>query len=154
MTGSDDLANQGVLTLKLDLVPLLRYAQFVGDTAASVLIDAGPREILRFAGISERKQLRGVACSGQLVVFPEWHLTHHHVRTAFGMPGYLAAGTDFWIIQDGDDPLSPDWDASDDDPCKNGFRLIVGRRGDDDAILPLKSWFQASPTAGLSPRRP
>lgn len=78
---------------------------------------------------------------GQLLVYPAYEATHHQVRLIFGMPSILEDGTDFWVIPEDEDPLSPDWSVYDDDPVRDGLRLIVGSRGDDPAIRRITEWF-------------
>lgn len=126
-----------------NLIPIDVVDQRYGRLKTSVLVNASPRQIIKFAATVPERQLRGTACDGRLVVYPAWDATHLQIRDFFGFPDVLADGTDFWIIPEDADPLSSDWGASDDNPIRSGMRFIVGRRDGDPAIAGLVEWFNA-----------
>lgn len=122
-----------------------------GRISTSVLMNPGPRRIVRFLQNWAVRQLRGTACNGILLVYPAWDVTHIQIRRAFALPDIANAGTDFWIIPEDEEPLSSDWEASDDDLVRDGLRLIIGRRGDDPEIGSLIDWFSCEPVRDLGP---
>lgn len=122
-----------------------------GAVKTTVLCDPTPRQLTAFIERAPGRQLRGTACSGRLLVYPAYDVTHHQIRAVFSLPGLSEDGTDFWVIPHGEEPLSQDWSSSDDNPVRNGIRLIVGRRDDDPAIRGLKAWFGVEPDQASTP---
>lgn len=131
--------------MKSGIFPIDVIDEKFGRIATSVLIDAGPRQIARFASAAPGRQLRGTACDGKLLVYPAWDATHIQIRRVFALPDVLEEGTDFWIIPEDDEPLSSDWGTSGDEHTRNGLRLILGGRDDDPAVLRLVQWFAKEP---------
>lgn len=120
----------------------------MGRMRTNVLIDPSPRQVVQFAATVPEGQLRGTACDGKLIVYPAWDATHLQMRRFFALPSLLeGAGSDFWVIPAGSDPLSPDWYSSGDEPVRNGMRLVIGTADEDPALAGLKEWFSAAAPA-------
>lgn len=100
-----------------------------GSVAVVAEFDPSLRTARKILEASEAGMARGVCHGGTVVVFDAWTATHATVREALGYPAsHLDAdGTDFWIVRDGEEPFSSDWSASDDDPVRDGLRLLPGR---------------------------
>jgi hypothetical protein len=113
----------------------------MGRIRTNVLVDPSPRQVVKFAATVPTGQLRGTACSGKLIVYPAWDATHIQMRRFFELPPTCDGGSDFWVVPEGADPLSPDWYSSGEEPVRNGVRLVVGSSSDDPALAELKEWF-------------
>src|ERR1700681_4665565 len=98
-----------------------------GKFDTTVLADPSPFSIKPFMKRTRTEQLRGTAAEGHVYLWPATEATHLMVRTAsgFGPTG----GADFWIVVEDVDPLSPDWERFDDDPIRDGLRLLPGKYG-------------------------
>ncbi len=126
-----------------NLLPIDVSDPVMGRIRTNVLIDPSPRQVVKFAETVPEGQLRGTACDGKLILYPAWDATHIQMRRFFELPHTGAGGSDFWVVPEGADPLSPDWYSSGDEPVRSGMRLVVGPTDDDPALAVLKEWFAA-----------
>jgi hypothetical protein len=115
-----------------------------GRVTTTVEENPSPSRISELLAASRGRQLRGVAFEGTLFLFPAWEATHFHVREAFGLPEvHRGGGCDLWVVDEGGGPLSDEWETSENDPVRDGMRLILGRDRDVPAIARLARWFDA-----------
>ena len=113
-----------------------------GAFETTILFDPFPTAIKSFMKRKKTSQLRGIACDSHIYLWSAFDVTHIVVRKTLGLSG----GADFWIIFYDEEPMSPDWTKSDDDPIRDGLLLLPGRDGRaDPSLTPLLKWFENEP---------
>lgn len=100
------------------------------------------RSVARIMHSAQEGMVRGVNHAGTTIVFDAWKATHSQVRAALGYPqSHLdEEGCDFWVVLVGEEPFSPDWGTSDENPVRDGLGLIAGR-GVEMMEGTLIDWF-------------
>lgn len=114
-----------------------------GDVDVELRFDPSIRVIRGLMERSHQGMVRGVHHGGETIVFDAWKATHALVRAALGHPlsHFDDEGCDFWIVSDGEEPFSPEWESSEENPVKDGLRLIAGRGGETLEGTPIHEWF-------------
>jgi hypothetical protein len=124
-----------------------------GDVDVELHFDPSMRAIRSLMERSRQGMVRGVHHEGTTVVFDAWKATHALVRAALGHPlsHFDREGCDFWVVMDGEEPFSQDWETSEDNAVRDGLRLITGRNVEALADCRLFDWFSARAQAAPKP---
>lgn len=124
-----------------------------GHVEVELLFDPTHQDIRRIIAASRDGMVRGVCHGGTLVVFDASRATHRIVRDALEWPQtcFDDDGCDLWIVPEGEEPFSPDWGILEDDPVRDGLRLVVGR---NSAALEESRFFRWWASAAKDARGP
>lgn len=73
---------------------------------------------------SKERQLRGTVF-GDVFVWDANDAIHSWVKHELGISETI--GNDFWVIDEGSEPFSFDWETREGNPIRDGLRLVEGR---------------------------
>lgn len=110
-----------------------------GRIRTELVVEPSPGDLRRMFERNSDIQLRGVAARGTCYVFDGHTATHAHVRRALGLDCNLSEGCDFWIVAEGAEIFSHDWDS--DGLTRDGMTFVKGR-GEDPGLEKTREWFE------------
>lgn len=126
------------------VIPIDYEHRIWGRMQTQVTVDPKPALLKALLRKAKDHQLRGIAANGHVYVLPAYDATHVAIRETLELPTGFGAWGDFFIIKDGDDPLSDDWYQSDDNPVRNGMALLGHPNSlNNPEMAVILQWFQS-----------
>jgi hypothetical protein len=114
-----------------------------GRIETVLIVDPSPKDLKRWFDQNPNGQIRGVAARGSCYVFDAYTATHTRVREVLGFRSNLSEGCDFWVVPEGEEIISPEWDT--DGVARDGLTFVKGT-GNDRGIEMVEAWFLRPPT--------